>query len=148
ALNKGNLISDQEKKQIAQKMHQYTGLPVAYILKANLKVTGGQFAHELLSDEEDITGRLDSRYSGPAIDPLGESGRYDPLNSATSAPTMALFNDYVRNTLKFGQGKRYRSSVYRKIYTEAGGWDQNHHQPGQRYGRSGTPNVMNDLAVA
>jgi carboxypeptidase C (cathepsin A) len=148
ALNQGNLLSKQDKKQIAEKMHQYTGLPVAYLLKANLKVTGGQFAHELLSDEDDITGRLDSRYSGPAIDPLGESGRYDPLNSATSAPTMALFNDYVRNTLKFGQGMHYRSSVYRQIYTQAGGWDQKHHQPGQRYGGSGTPNVMNDLAVA
>lgn len=148
ALNKGNLLSEQDKQQIAQTMHQYTGLPVAYILKANLKVTGGQFAHELLSDEGDITGRLDSRYSGPAIDPLGERGHYDPLNSATSAPTVSLFNDYVRNTLKFGHGMHYRPSVYRQIYTKGGGWDQEHHQPGQRYGGSGTPNVMNDLAVA
>jgi len=148
ALNEGDQISAQEKQQIAEKMHEYTGLPVAYILKADLKVSGGQFAHELLSDEGDITGRLDARYSGPAMDPMGENGSYDPLNSAISAPTVALFNDYVRNTLDFGKGMVYRPSAYREIYSREGGWDMKHRQPGSRYGGSGTPNVMPDLAAA
>ncbi len=59
------------KQKVAEQMHQYTGLPMAYILKADLKVTGGEFAHELLGDSDDVTGRLDSRYSGPAMDPMG-----------------------------------------------------------------------------
>jgi carboxypeptidase C (cathepsin A) len=147
ALDKGNLISAAEKKQIAQTMHQYTGLPVAYIMKADLKVSGGQFAHELLGDSGDITGRLDSRYSGPALDPMGESGHYDPLDSAIDAPTVALFNDYVRNTLHFGKGRVYRAEAYRQIYSR-GGWNQKHRAPGSNYPNSGTPNVMLDLATA
>lgn len=141
ALNKGYTISRAEKKQIAQKMHAFTGLPVGYIMEANLKVTGGQFAHKLLDEKDDITGRLDSRYSGPALDPLAESGRYDPLNSAIGPPTIAMFNAYVRNALDFGKGMHYRPSVYRRIWGKAGGWDFTHR------GR-GVPNVMPDLAEA
>ncbi|MGH8275031.1 MAG: S10 family peptidase [Gammaproteobacteria bacterium] len=137
ALDKGNLISAADKKQIAETMHQYTGLPVAYIMKDNLKVSGGQFAHELLGDSDDVTGRLDSRYSGPAMDPMSERAYYDPLDSAIDAPTVSLFNDYVRNTLDFGKGMVYRPEIYGSMH-----WSWKHH------GRSGTPNVMNDLAQA
>ncbi|MGH8162313.1 MAG: S10 family peptidase [Gammaproteobacteria bacterium] len=147
ALDQGNLISAADKKQIAETMHQYTGLPVAYILKDDLKVSGGQFAHELLGDEDDITGRLDSRYSGPALDPMGESGSYDPLNSAIDGPTVALFNQYVHNTLDFGKSMVYRPTAYRIIYGR-GGWSMKHKQPGSFFGGSGTPNVMPDLADA
>ncbi|MDN5865096.1 MAG: peptidase S10 [Gammaproteobacteria bacterium] len=141
AINKIHRLDDAQKKKIAETMHRYTGLPVDYILEADLTVTGGQFAHELLDKEDSVTGRLDSRYVGPAMDPLSERAHYDPMNSAISAPTVALFNAYVRNTLKFGEDMKYRPSVYRMIYGKAGGWDWEHH------GRSGTPNVMNDLAA-
>lgn len=137
ALNQGNLISAQTKQKVAEQMHQYTGLPVAYILKANLKVTGGEFAHELLGTSDDVTGRLDSRYSGPAMDPMSERAYYDPLNSAISSPTVSVFNDYVRNTLNFGKGLHYHPEIYGSMH-----WSWKHN------GRTRTPNVMNDLAQA
>jgi carboxypeptidase C (cathepsin A) len=143
ALNQGTQLDAATKQQIAEKMHQYTGLPTAYILKADLRVTGGEFAHELLSDTDSITGRLDSRYSGPAMDPMGEDASFDPLDSSIDAPTVATFNQYVRDTLKFGQDLTYKPEI--NVFPM---WDFKHQQPGAPFQLPFTPNVMPDLASA
>ncbi len=143
ALRQGNQLNAATKQQVAEQMHAYIGLPTAYILKANLRVTGGQFAHELLNNSDRITGRLDSRYSGPTMDPLGERAAYDPLNSAISAPTVAEFNNYVRNTLKFGKNMIYKPEI--NVFPF---WDFKHQQPGAPFALPFTPNVMPDLASA
>ena len=36
---------------IAEKLHDYTGLPVDYIKKANLRIDGGEFEKTLQDDE-------------------------------------------------------------------------------------------------
>src|SRR5690606_38593665 len=82
ALVQGAGVPQAEKRAVAQKLHQYTGLPVDYLMKADLRVTGGEFEHELLADSEMTTGRLDTRYRGPSMDPLGQSSDYDPQSAA------------------------------------------------------------------
>jgi len=136
ALNKGATIDQATFDQIAEKLHNYIGLPVTYIRKANLRVTGPQFEQSLLGDSSKITGRLDSRFSGAAIDPLSETAQYDPMDSYIDAPFTSTFNNYVRTQLKFGKGMKY------KIFGEVGRWDF------KRKGFLGFPNVMNDLAQA
>ncbi len=70
ALAEGNNLSDTEKQQVAEKLHEYTGLPVAYLIKANLRVEGGEF-EKTFDDQEDMTtGRYDTRFLGPTLDPL------------------------------------------------------------------------------
>lgn len=135
ALNQGAAIDENTFNQIAEKLHQYTGLPVTYIKKANLRVNGPQFEQSLLSDSDKITGRLDSRFSGKAIDPLSENAEYDPMDSYIDAAFTATFNNYVRTELKFGKGMQYHTSG-------GGQWDF------RRKGFVGFPNVMNDLAQA
>ncbi len=39
----GEELPEARKQAVAEKLHEYTGLPVAYLLKANLRVTGGMF---------------------------------------------------------------------------------------------------------
>jgi hypothetical protein len=56
-------------------------------------VTGGMFEHELPADGDITTGRLDSRFSGPAINPLGNASDYDPQCAALSSAYVAAFND-------------------------------------------------------
>ena len=98
---------DEEKRSVAEKLHGYIGLPVAYILKANLRVNGGEF-EKTLQDEQDLTtGRLDTRFSGPHMDPLSQDAEYDPQSSAISSAYVSLFNDYVRKDLKYGEGQTY-----------------------------------------
>ena len=64
ALAQGSQLPEATRQAIAEKLHQYTGLPVAYVLKADLRVNVGQFNHNLQGSEDLTTGRLDSRFSG------------------------------------------------------------------------------------
>ena len=107
ALALGTDITAEEKQQTAQKLHDYTGLPVAYLLKGNLRINGGEFEKTLQDDQDLTTGRLDTRFSGPSIDPLSQGADYDPQSSAISSAYVSLFNDYVRRDLKYGEGQTY-----------------------------------------
>ncbi|HWC98169.1 MAG TPA: hypothetical protein VG456_15520 [Candidatus Sulfopaludibacter sp.] len=54
ALAQGTDITAEEKQATAEKLHDYTGLPVAYVLKANLRVNGGEF-EKTLQEDKDLT---------------------------------------------------------------------------------------------
>ena len=143
ALMAGSRLPEARKQAVAEKLHQYTGLPVAYLLKANLRVSGGMFEHELQAGDDTTTGRLDTRFSGPTIDPLGKASEYDPQSSAISSAYVSAFNDYVRRELKFGQGRQYR------LFADIDHWDFSHKAPGvQGEALQSSTNVMPDLAMA
>jgi carboxypeptidase C (cathepsin A) len=97
------LFSPRTSSEIAGELHDYTGLSVDYLLKANLRVEGGAFSKMLQDAEGVTTGRLDSRFRGPDFNRLSEEAEYDPLAGATSAAYIAAINDYVRTELKFGK---------------------------------------------
>ncbi len=111
ALAKGTDLSDAEKQQVAEKLHEYTGLPVAYIIKANLRVNGGEFEKTFADDEDMTTGRYDTRFLGPTLDPLSEGSEYDPQSAAISSAYFSLVNMYLRQDLKYGAGETYMPSA-------------------------------------
>jgi carboxypeptidase C (cathepsin A) len=121
ALAKGSELSKSKFNQIAQKMHQYTGLSVNYLKKANLRVEGSEFEQNLLLDSMRTTGRLDTRFRGPTMNPLAEGSRYDPQSANISSAYISLFNNYVRKTLHFGKHMHYRPSHY------GNGWSFKYH---------------------
>jgi carboxypeptidase C (cathepsin A) len=89
------------------------------------------------------TGRLDTRFAGPTIDPLSKEAEYDPQSSSISSAYVSAFNDYVRSTLKFGDKKTFKPGAdVEKI------WDYLHQPPGAPQKIPGPTNVMVDLAVA
>jgi carboxypeptidase C (cathepsin A) len=145
ALLKGSELPDATKQAVAEKLHQYTGLPVAYLIRANLRVTGAAFSKQLQLDDETTTGRLDTRYKGPDIDPLSSDAEYDPQSNAISSAYTAALNHYMRTDLKYGENQTYKPGAYADAdFT----WDLRHQPPGgppanQQWG--GT-NVMPDLA--
>src|SRR4029077_15382607 len=67
ALAAGSDLGATDRTAIAAKLHEYTGLPVEYILKADLRIDGGEFRQNLQGDANITTGRLDSRFSGPDL---------------------------------------------------------------------------------
>ena len=146
ALAAGSELSVQERGAIAEKLHQYTGLPVDYILKADLRIDGGEFRQTLQADTQATTGRLDSRFSGPDIDPLSQRADYDPQAAALSSAYVSAFNEYARKDLRYGEGKIFKPSL--RIF---GSWNFQHRLPGQPAefvsSRQGT-NVLPDLANA
>ncbi len=92
ALRAGSTLSSDQRDAIAAKLHDYTGLPVSYIEKADLRIDGGEFEHSLQGDADLTTGRLDSRFSGPSLDPLSERADYDPQSAAIGSAYVAAFN--------------------------------------------------------
>ncbi len=143
ALQAGSALEPARKAQVAEQMSRYIGLPAAYILKADLRVTGGMFEQNLLADQGLNTGRLDTRFSGPAIDPLDKEVEYDPQSAAISSAYVSLFNDYARKTLNYGEGKTYKPEIDVFKY-----WSTPHQPPGAPFPIPGIDNVMPDLALA
>ncbi|MGB6720668.1 MAG: peptidase S10 [Terracidiphilus sp.] len=124
ALAQGTDLSDAEKQAVAEKLHDYTGLPVAYLIKANLRVEGGEFEKNFLDDEDMTTGRYDTRFSGPTVDPLSKEADYDPQSAAISSAYVSLLNDYMRNDLKYGEGQTYLPEI--EVWGDSVHWDFKH----------------------
>jgi carboxypeptidase C (cathepsin A) len=112
ALLKGDALSNEERDAVAQKMHDYIGLPVEYLKQARLRVSENEFAHELLKARGLTVGRLDGRFTGPTSDLLAKETDYDPQSSAISAAYAAAFLDYYHGELRFGQGETYNTTNF------------------------------------
>jgi carboxypeptidase C (cathepsin A) len=145
ALLKGATLTPAEKQAVAEKLHGYTGLPVDYLLKANLRVDGGEFEKTLQDAQGMTTGRLDSRYKGPDMDRLSEGAEYDPQSNGISSAYTTAINHYLRTELKYGRDLTYKPGAYTDSNFT---WDLRHQAPGGPpvgAGEGGT-NVMPDLA--
>jgi carboxypeptidase C (cathepsin A) len=151
ALLQGADLPDAQRQAVAEKLHSYTGLPVDYLLRADLRVTGGEFSKELKLDEGMTTGRLDSRYQGPDVDPMSATSSYDPQSDAITSAWNTAINQYLHNDLKYASQATYLMSA------RQGGefsWNMTHTPPGRGFGGGGAApgtvetgaNVMPDLA--
>jgi carboxypeptidase C (cathepsin A) len=142
ALQAGASLDSTRREAIVHKLHQYTGLPDSYLEKADLRVNVGEFEKTLQDDTDTTTGRLDTRFSGPTMDPLSKEADYDPQAAAISSAYVSAFNDYVRKDLKFGEGRTFRPEV------DLEHWNFMHQPPGVHEPLQQSTNVMPDLASA
>jgi carboxypeptidase C (cathepsin A) len=142
ALAAGSALAPERKAEIAAKIHELTGLPADYVERANLRVNAGEF-EKTLQGADVTTGRLDSRFSGPTIDPMSKEADYDPQSAAISSAYVSAFNDYVRRTLRFGDKKTYKPFI--QVWKT---WNYSHRPPDSADGFPGSLNVMLDLARA
>jgi carboxypeptidase C (cathepsin A) len=143
ALQAGGHLDADRKRAVADKLAGFTGLPVAYLEKAELRVYGGMFGNQLLADDGLSIGRFDTRYSGPSLDRLAKESSYDPQSAAIASTYVSIYNDYARNTLKFDA-----DLVYKPFVDVFASWDFRHRPPGANEAMPGTVNVLPDLAAA
>lgn len=142
ALQAGAAIEPARRREIAAKLEGFTGLPAAYLERAELRINGPTFSNQLLADEGATVGRLDTRYRGPSLDRLAKEASHDPQGSAISSAYVSAYNDYARQVLKVEADLPYRP------FAEVGSqWDWRHQPPGAREPVAGTTNVMPDLAA-
>lgn len=148
ALQDGNQISSETLDRVAEQIHRYTGISVDYIKRADLRISGGEFEKELLRGAGAVTGRLDSRYSGPTMDRLGQFAEYDPQSSSVSSAYVSAFNDYAHSILHYGNNKNFNDGYQEyKVFSGAiDKWDFTHQQPNAGNGK--IVNVLPDLASA
>jgi len=142
ALLKGFTISEEEKKAVAAKLAAYTGTSTDYWLRADLRVSHGQFLQELKRDERMITGRIDSRFIGPSVNPLSEGMDYDPFFPAVGPAFTAAFLNYMHDELEFGRDETYQ------IMGGVHGWDWEHRAPDSQGWAVPWADLRGDLAMA
>ncbi|HET7453359.1 MAG TPA: hypothetical protein VFL12_11490 [Thermoanaerobaculia bacterium] len=143
ALMKGDALSDAELDAAAKKIHAYTGLSEDYVKRSHLRIDEAAFTQELLRDRGETVGRLDARFLGPTLDPIGRDAEYDPQSAAITDAYTAAFLDYYNRDLNFGKGKTYVVTNY-GLFPQ---WDFKHKAPGARFPSPFT-NTGLDLAHA
>lgn len=145
ALAEGDKLPPAQVDAIAEKLHHFTGLSVAYIKQANLRVNPTRFRRELLRDDGEILGRYDARFEGTEADNAGEYPGYDPSDTGISGAYVATIHDYLSRELKYDSTDEYKLSA-----NTIGQWDWHHKPAGGGYGGGGReeqlPYVTGDLA--
>ncbi len=130
ALDQGDKLSSADTQAIAQKLHDYSGLPVQYILDAKLRITPDRFEKELLRGEQRTTGRLDARFLGIDHDAAGETPEYDASGSAIGPAYTAAFHWYLANDLKYKTDLDYKVENFREVNLH---WDNGQRIDGQKF---------------
>jgi carboxypeptidase C (cathepsin A) len=144
ALFKGDRLSADKKKEVAEALANYTGTDPEYWIKANLRVTASEFFAEFLRDEAQIVGRLDSRFTGINQDLLSQEGSHDPQSTSISPAYIAGFLDYFHGDLKVGKDQMYMITAGRR---EGFKWDWKH-EGNVDWGTQSAINTGIDLAEA
>jgi carboxypeptidase C (cathepsin A) len=118
ALEKGDLLSPADRKDVVEKLAKYTGLDASFIDQSDLRVEIQRFCKELLRSQRRTVGRLDSRYKGMDASGVGSSPEFDPSMAAIRPIYTATWNQYVRTELE------YKSDVPYHILGEGvGPWE-------------------------
>jgi len=139
----GQRLAGPQRQSVLKKLARYTGLSEDYWDKADLRISEGRFTKELLRDRAITVGRVDSRFSGDAVNNLGESAFYDPMTTAIGPPFLAAFMDYYRSDLGVTGGDEY--VVSGGLWRD---WDWSHAQPDLKGFSPPFPNTLVDLSMA
>jgi carboxypeptidase C (cathepsin A) len=143
ALQQGGRLDGAGRQKIAERLSGYLGLPVDYLLKSDLRVSGGQFSQQLQMPGGLTTGRIDTRFSGPSLDVLSKEAQYDPMITSVGSAYVAAWNDYARSILRFPAEDGFK--IFAPVFPA---WDMAHQAPGMPMPFTGqTTNVMLDLAT-
>jgi carboxypeptidase C (cathepsin A) len=140
ALNKGSGLGGEERASVLHRLAGYTGLSEEYLSRANLRVALRQFNEELNRGHGLVSGRLDSRFTGPEFNLLSENMEYDPQSNAISSAFTTAINSYLRDELRFPAGDQR--------YSLGGGVEWNWAREGAARGWRGATYVGSDLAQA
>lgn len=101
ALLQGDWLPAERRRAVAERLSRYTGLPVEFVERSNLRIDNARFVKELLREQDQTIGRLDMRFTGVDRDSAGERAEYDPSGEAVNVGYVALLNDYLRRELGY-----------------------------------------------
>jgi len=107
ALGQGDALPADKRKDIIAKLHNFTGLPEAYLDKNNMRVSEFRLFKELLRPEHDLIGRYDARYIMPDLNPTSDRGGEDPSYTQVEPAFTSTVNDYLAGDLGYKTALRY-----------------------------------------
>ncbi len=101
ALFQGNRLGEDERRRVAAKLEEYTGISADYYLDNRLRITKQAYRVELLKDEGKVLGRSDGRYVGQ-----------DPKRDASGVlqeAYLSAFKAYVSDVFGLEIDDRYKT---------------------------------------
>lgn len=96
ALYRGNAASEAQRRHIAARLAEFTGISADWYLANDLRITKERYRTELLKDRGLLLGRSDARYTAPITD---QGGAPDPSDVVSDAAER-FFTQYLRSELK------------------------------------------------
>jgi len=106
-LSRGQTIDAKSRAAAVKKVADITGLSADYVDRANLRLEHTRVYAELLRARRLVTGRLDTRFTGPADNYIHEQMPYDPLMTATMGPYVAALHHYMYAELGYHSDALY-----------------------------------------
>lgn len=106
ALGKGDRLTLEERRGVALRLAEFTGLDRDFIDSRNLRIDSRSFVRNLLRAQRDMVGFMDSRFTAADLDPAAH-GAFDPTVAVIRPPYTATFNEYVRGELGFRSDLEY-----------------------------------------
>ena len=113
-LSRGDRLTATERAEAVATLARLTGLTEDYVDRTDLRIEHWRYFGELLRDERQTVGRLDSRFTGPAGSAIAEEMDADPSHDAITGPYAAAFNHYVRDELGYENDLHYEQ-ISRKV---------------------------------
>ncbi len=110
ALFKGSSLDKDQEQAVAERLADYLGLNVDYVLQSRLRVNATRFVKELLRDEGLAVGRLDGRYTADEVDDMAERPSFDAADAAISAPYTAAIHQHLSDFLNVEVDRPYHTS--------------------------------------
>jgi carboxypeptidase C (cathepsin A) len=118
ALFQGADLSGGERRVVAQRLEQFTGVPASYYVAHGLRITKEEFRLELLKDRRLLLGRNDARYTALVTD---KGGAPDPSDVIALA-SEHLWKSYMASDLGVKWDLPYKPMAQVKSLEEWG-WD-------------------------
>lgn len=100
-LAKGQNLDPDERAAAVSKIASLAGVSEEYVDRANLRLEHTRFYAELQRHRKLVTGRLDTRFTGPVDNAIREVMPYDPFLHAIDGPYTAALQYYMRTELEY-----------------------------------------------
>ena len=107
ALMLGASLPEARRDLLAERLGAMTGLDPALWRRAELRLDLGRFCRELLREEGEIIGRMDSRFRGLLTADGDDPTERDPSFFFPYGPFTSAIQDYLRRELGFEEERNY-----------------------------------------
>jgi len=106
-LSRGQALDPGARAAAVRRIAALTGLAEDYVDRANLRLEHTRVYAELLRARRLVTGRLDTRFTGPADHYIHEQMPYDPLLTATIGSYAAALHHLLYAELEYHNDQAY-----------------------------------------
>lgn len=103
ALYRGSDLPEAERRLIADRLQEFSGIPAQWYLANGLRMTKERYRLELFKDRALLLGRNDARYVAPVTDKGAQPDPSDVLAEAVQK----FFPQYIRNDLGINWNEAY-----------------------------------------